>query len=97
MSEVIKVHLKDTPDGEIHHIPCPPAELRILKILEDKEMTGPQISRASDGLVSIPAVYKLLIRLKDRELVTKRNIEIPAADIVLKQVAYSRSFDSKLD
>jgi DNA-binding transcriptional ArsR family regulator len=93
---VIIVHLKETPEGEIHHISCPKAELRILEILGDSEMIAPQISRNSGGTVGIPAVYKLLSRLKDKKLVISEEKMIPVADIQVKRVYYSLGYDRKL-
>ena len=89
------VHIKDTDPREIHHIHCPESEILILNILGDKEMTAPQISRASDGKVGISSVYVLLDRLSKRGLVAKKDVELPVADIVLKRVAYSATFDKK--
>lgn len=92
---VIIVHLKETPEGEIHHIPCPKVELRILEILGDSEMIAPQISRNSENTVGIPAVYKLLGRLKSRRLVISEERMIQIADIQVKRVYYSLGYDRK--
>lgn len=94
MSKVI-VHMKDTDSQEIHNIHCPESEIFILDILGDKEMTAPQISRASDGKVSISSVCRFLRRLSERGLVAKKDAEFPVADIVLKRVAYSTTFDKR--
>lgn len=92
----IKVHFKDTPNGEIHHIRCPNTEYRVLELLGSEEMIGPQISRASDVVVSISAIYNLLKRLEARKLVTKRTIKVPIMDTFVERVAYSRAYDREV-
>lgn len=94
---VIVVHLKGTPESEIHHITCPKAELRILEILGDSEMIAPQVSRNSDGAIGIPAVYKLLDRLKKRKLVVSQEKMITVVDVTVKRVFYSRGYDRRMD
>lgn len=71
------------------NVQVPEAEYRVLRILANLgEAHGPGIARASNGSVSVAAVYKLLSRLEQRGLVQKREEHIPIGDITARRMFY---------
>jgi len=71
----------------------PNAEFQVLKVLAslNKEVHGPAISRASNGSISVAAIYKLLSRLEKRSLVQKREEHVQVGDITAKRMLYKLS------
>ena len=77
----------------------PATEAKVLAILKAQERAGrpthgPAIARASDGAISVAAVYTLLDRLSSRGLVTRKTetIRVDELDVGFKRVTY-RSVD----
>ena len=73
---------------------APAAEQKVLTALrkleeEAKPTHGPAIARATNGTVSVQAVYTLLDRLVSRGLVERKDVEVALADITVKRVVYS--------
>lgn len=71
-------------------VKVPNAEFQVLTVLTslNKEAHGPAISRASNGSISVAAIYKLLSRLEQRGLVHKREEQVQVGDITAKRVLY---------
>ncbi|TFW30304.1 helix-turn-helix transcriptional regulator [Massilia horti] len=71
-------------------IKVPDAEFEVLTVLASlkKEVHGPAISRASNGSISVAAIYQLLSRLEKRGLVQKREEYVEVGDITAKRVLY---------
>ena len=71
-------------------IKVPDAELRVLQILQALgEAHAPAVARASNGTISVAAIYELLGRLENRGLVLKREELVPIGDITARRVFYS--------
>lgn len=81
------VEIKDT--NPVIRIKTPEPELAVLCILKNiGESHAPAICRASQGTISVAAIYRLLSRLENRSLVLKRTDHIQVGDITCKRVFY---------
>lgn len=70
-------------------IRVPDAEVKVLSVLQQLgEAHAPAIARASNGSISVAAIYKLLGRLEDRGLVSKKVEHVPVGDITARRVFY---------
>ena len=69
----------------------PSSEKKILRILAELggEAHAPAIARASDGAVSVAAIYSLLQRLERRGFVQRREVFILVGDIQARRIFYS--------
>jgi DNA-binding PadR family transcriptional regulator len=78
----------------MRRVHCPQSEIRVLDILKDAdEMTGPQISRSSNSVISKASIYRLLGRLQARKLVTSTTKWFEVCDVNIKRVVYTTTFD----
>jgi DNA-binding MarR family transcriptional regulator len=69
--------------------PAPPSEMSVLAIIMKMgEAHAPAIARASNGKVTVSAIYSLLNRLERRGLVEKREVYIEVGDISARRVVY---------
>lgn len=70
-------------------IRVPDAEVKVLSVLQKLgEAHAPAIARASNGSISVAAIYKLLGRLENRGLVSKKVEHVPVGDITARRVFY---------
>jgi len=76
--------------GSIDLIKVPDTEFLVLLVLSDLDIEAhaPAIARASNGSVSVAAVYTLLSRLEKRGLVEKREEYVEIGDLTAKRVLY---------
>lgn len=83
--------VKSAIAGQVKNRTPPTTEMKILELLADMggEAHAPAIARASSGAISIAAIYSLLKRLEQREMVKKREVYIPVGDIQAKRVYYT--------
>jgi hypothetical protein len=68
----------------------PNSQFEVVRVLTNlrKEAHAPAIARASEGAISVAAVYKLLGRLVESGVVLKREKDIPIGDITARRVFY---------
>jgi len=70
-------------------VEVPRSEQNVLNLLERMgETHAPALARASNGSVSVAAIYSLLQRLESRGLVERREVLIPMNDITARRVFY---------
>lgn len=81
------IRSKSDPDQKTK---VPDTEYAVLAALAalSQESSGPTIARATNGAVTIDAIYTLLKRLEKRGLVQRREEMVPVVDIQTRRVVY---------